>query len=85
MKENPTYQPVSCALHSALELAVIRGLRSRLQLHNGETWYGWPLDVWTSGAREWLLWKMEKARPGEFFCLDLIEIEGVNEAPITLR
>ncbi|MEL5849124.1 MAG: transcriptional antiterminator, Rof [Candidatus Igneacidithiobacillus chanchocoensis] len=78
------YTPVSCALHSELELSVLRGTRCRLRLLDGRRWQGWAVDVWSAMGREWLLWKMDGARAGELLCLDLLIIEEINEAPYAL-
>ncbi len=48
------YQPVSCALHSAMELAVMRRKPVILHFSGGQALQGTILDVWTSGGREWL-------------------------------
>ena len=79
------YAPISCALHSKLELSVLRGTRCSLRLRDSRTWRGWGIDVWSALGREWLLWKMDGARAGELLCLDLIMIEEIDETPYTLE
>lgn len=53
-KMSDPYLPVSCALHSALELAALQRRPVILQLHDGRHLQGQILDVWTAAGREWL-------------------------------
>ncbi|MFA7496621.1 MAG: Rho-binding antiterminator [Acidithiobacillus sp.] len=49
-----SYVPVSCALHSAIELAILQKRSIQLQLVDGSVMSGQILDVWTAKGREWL-------------------------------
>jgi Rho-binding antiterminator len=49
-----SYVPVSCALHSAIELAILQKRSIQLQLVDGSVMSGQILDVWTAEGREWL-------------------------------
>ncbi|MBF0257151.1 MAG: transcriptional antiterminator, Rof [Gammaproteobacteria bacterium] len=54
MPLEPAYRPVSCALHSELELAIMRQTRLRLSTAKGEI-SGRPLDLLIREGAEYLL------------------------------
>ena len=51
------YQPVSCDLHSRLELAILRRRSLRLEWQTGDglrVGTGAPVDIYTRDGAEWL-------------------------------
>ena len=54
MMSQSKYQPVACALHSELELAIMRHVRLLLETDTGEL-AGLPLDIQIRGGAEYLL------------------------------
>ncbi|MBU2784372.1 MAG: Rho-binding antiterminator [Acidithiobacillus ferriphilus] len=70
-----TCEPVSCALHSALELAAMQRRSLRLRLADGTWQIGIILDVWTAQGREWL--RLRQA-DGDVE-IDLTHIQQVQE------
>ena len=73
MSDSP-YVPVSCALHSELELAALRRRPITLRLRDGSSRRGTIADVWTEGGREWL--RLHGAGAEEI--LDLTMVERVD-------
>ncbi|GEM_PF-1342871 len=65
------YVPVSCALHSALELAALQHKSVVLQMRDGSQLTGQILDVWTADGREWL--KLRNAHQEQIIDLTLID------------
>ena len=49
-----SYQPISCALHSELELAAMHRKAVKLRLRDGTVREGIIEDLWTAHGREWL-------------------------------
>ncbi|MEY2341043.1 Rho-binding antiterminator [Acidithiobacillus sp. IBUN Pt1247-S3] len=76
---NDPYVPISCALHSELELAAMRRRPVALHLSDDHTLSGIIADVWTARGREWLLLIPSAERTGTHFLIDLIGVEGANE------
>ncbi|MBU2755797.1 transcriptional antiterminator, Rof [Acidithiobacillus sp. CV18-2] len=70
------YVPISCALHSELELAAMRRRPLQLQLRNGRSLRGTITDVWTAYGREWLLLAVQSASSRSDYLIDLTQIEG---------
>ncbi len=73
MSDSP-YVPVSCALHSELELAALRRRPITLRLRDGSSRRGTIADVWTEAGREWL--RLHGAGAEEI--LDLTMVERVD-------
>ncbi len=69
------YQPVSCALHSALELAALQHRQIILFLHNGDPLRGQIMDVWTAAGREWVRLRQDVQERD----LDLTLIDHIQE------
>ena len=69
------YEPISCELHSALELAAMRRRPTRLHMADGSSQDGIILDVWTAQGREWLRLR----RPDGDVEIDLTHIQQVQE------
>ncbi|MHB1582097.1 MAG: Rho-binding antiterminator [Acidithiobacillus sp.] len=69
------YEPVSCALHSALELAAMQRRPMRLHMADGTWQAGIILDVWTAQGREWLRLR----RSDGDVEMDLTHIQQVQE------
>lgn len=67
---NP-YVPVSCALHSALELAALQHKTVVMQMRDGSQLTGQILDVWTADGREWL--KLRRTHQERVIDLTLID------------
>ncbi|MBU2740734.1 MULTISPECIES: Rho-binding antiterminator [Acidithiobacillus] len=65
------YVPVSCALHSALELAALQHKSVVLQMRDGSQMKGKILDVWTADGREWL--KLRRTHQEQVIDLTLID------------
>ncbi|BBF64808.1 transcriptional antiterminator, Rof [Acidithiobacillus sp. 'AMD consortium'] len=69
------YEPISCELHSALELAAMRRRPARLHMVDGSWQDGIILDVWTAQGREWLCLR----RADGDVEIDLTHIQQVQE------
>ncbi|WP_414040180.1 Rho-binding antiterminator [Acidithiobacillus sp. M4-SHS-6] len=72
------YVPVSCALHSALELAALQHRPVLLHLRDGRRLQGQILDVWTAAGREWL--KLQDQQ--QEHVLDLTFIDHLQESSL---
>ncbi|MDD3760704.1 MAG: Rho-binding antiterminator [Acidithiobacillus sp.] len=72
------YVPISCALHSELELAAMRRRPLQLQLRGDRSLRGIITDVWTAYGREWLLLSVQPASSRSDYLIDLTEIEGAH-------
>ncbi|MBN6741001.1 transcriptional antiterminator, Rof [Acidithiobacillus sp. MC6.1] len=70
-----TSEPVSCALHSALELAAMQRRPLHLHLADGTWQAGIVLDVWTAQGREWLRLRQSDGDVE----IDLTHIQQVQE------
>ena len=81
MSTESAYVPVSCTLHSELELASMRRHLVAVHLVDGRSLCGVIADVWTTQGREWLLLAPHGERTGTHFLIDLICVEGANEVP----
>ncbi|WP_308389209.1 Rho-binding antiterminator [Acidithiobacillus sp. AMEEHan] len=75
------YVPISCALHSELELAAMRRRPLQLQLKDGRTFRAMIMDVWTAHGREWSLLSVQPESFGSYYLLDLTEVEGAHAVP----
>ncbi|MGC8468033.1 MAG: Rho-binding antiterminator [Acidithiobacillus sp.] len=74
MPDDLPYRPISCALHSVLELAAMHRRRIRLRLHDGRRMEGVIVDVWTEKGREYLRLR----RDGGDEQVDLALLESVE-------
>jgi len=74
MGNDPSYTPISCALHSELELAAMHRRRLRLRLRDGRELQGVIVDVWTEKGREYL----KLSRDGGEERVDLALLEAVE-------
>lgn len=73
------YTPISCALHSEYELAIMHKKRLRLRWQDGDQMHNLditPVDLTTRDNAEFLLGKNESGQPVE---IRLDKILGIND------